>query len=407
MFLGIITAFAIESLKWIQVDPGEVIVARLDEVIRLLSDPSTQAAAQPRQVFVPDDRLVVVNQLWFLAMTLSLSAVVIGTLCLQWLSAFQRNVRNKPYDVIIALRQLRYEGLMGWGVPHVPALLLLTVQGSFILFAAGLLDLLWSVNERVALPVAIVSGVSIALFALTALMPLLQSLMGWVLPQTLAIPQCPYKSPISWLVHRFFILFAIIGSLPFSWPPPVKKKLSEWRLQQLKLLTDYLWHEYDELGRRQRESWGPQKGSNGYSYYLVRGLAFAVERLVFHPEDVHTIHACLQDFHGTRAEVDTFEKLFSKYTYFSRAEGELLRDGLVSSAAAGGHHPPSAQVHLDNLRRDFLNAHALQHFVAHNQKLHRTLLPHRVELYIRVKNSSRGTLLHVYCTEYSLMSVKF
>jgi hypothetical protein len=46
-----------------------------------------------------------------------------------------------------------------------------------------------------------------------------------------------------------------------------------------------------------------------------------------------------------------------------------------------------------NLRRDFLNAREVQCFVAHNQKLHRILLPHRVELYIRINNSLCGPLI--------------
>lgn len=383
------TAFTIESLQWIQVDQGEAAVARLDEVIRLLSDPGTRTTPQPRQGFEPNDRFIVVNQLWFLSMTLSLSAVIAGTLCIQWLSAFRRtDVKHKPHDDALALRQLRYEGLIGWGVPRVPAILLLTVQGALVLFAIGLLYLLWAVNIRVAIPVAIVSGVTALLLVLTTLMPLLQSVVGWVLPPTLAIPQCPYKSPISWGVHRFFVLLAVICSLPF-W----MKRVSKWRRQQVILLTDYLWQEYDEIWRRQRESWGPQKGSQGYSYYLVRGLAFAMERLVFQPNTVHIVHACLQDFHGTSAEVETFEKLFSKD--FPEVEEDLLKAMLSHpDAAVGSEVNPAAlaPINLDNLRRDFLNAHALQHFVTHNQKLHRTLLPHRVELFIRIKNSSRGTL---------------
>ncbi len=396
LFLAIVTAFTIESLKWIQVDQEEATVNRLDEVIRLLSDPSTRPAAQPRPNFEPNDKFIVVNQLWFLSMTLSLCSVIVGTLCIQWLSAFRRtDVKHKPHDDALALRQLRYEGLIGWGVPRVPAILLLTVQGALVLFAVGLLYLLWAVNRRVAIPVVTVSVVSAFLLALTTLMPLLQSVIGWVVPPTLAVPQCPYKSPISWAVHRFFVLLAVICSLPF-W----MKKVTIWRQQQIKLLTDYLWQEYDELWRRQRESWGPQKGAQGYSYYLVRGLAFAMERLVFQPNAVHIVHGCLQDFHGTSAEVETFEKLFS--TDFPKVEEDLLK-ATFSPSVTTDHDDsvknptPSTPTNLDNLRRDFLNAHALQHFVAHNQKLHRILLPHRIELYIRIKNSSRSTLSYGRC----------
>lgn len=169
--------------------------------------------------------------------------------------------------------------------------------------------------------------------------------------------------------------------------------MARWRREQLGLLTDYTWQGYDDLWRRQRERWGPQSsktGSKKYSYYLVRGLASAMEELVFQPSAVHIIHTCLQDFHGTTAEVETFEDLFGKD--ITPAEEALLKDSIPSSTTKNetDGNPHLSPSHLRNLRRDFLNAHALQHFVAHNRKLHRALLPHRVELYIRIKNSSRN-----------------
>ncbi|KAF9440060.1 hypothetical protein P691DRAFT_768351 [Macrolepiota fuliginosa MF-IS2] len=41
------------------------------------------------------------------------------------------------------------------------------------------------------------------------------------------------------------------------------------------------------------------------------------------------------------------------------------------------------------------------HFVTHNQKLHRTLLPHRVELYIRIKNSSQSLGISEHQSEHN------
>lgn len=237
--------------------------------------------------------------------------------------------------------------------------------------------LLWSINPEAALPVAVVTGVLAFLLALTSVMPLLQSALGWVLPQTLAIPQCPYKSPISWAIHRSCVSLVVIFSFPFGWLKRLKcakADLSQWRKRQLKLLPDFLWQEYDELWRQQRERWGPQSSKAGYkgvSYYLVHSLASAMEALMF-GNAVHIIHACLQDFHGTEAEVETFRGLFSED--FPPVEVDLLQDARVPPTTANRTAAtPSSSKHV-HLRRDFLNALALQYFVKHNQKLRLTAL---------------------------------
>lgn len=362
-------------------DEEKAALSLLGEIIRLLNDTSAQGTAQPLQQFTPSNSDVVVNQLWFLSMTLSISAVVVGTLCLQWVSVFRRpNAKHTSHEDSLALRQLRYDGLIGWGVPRVPGILILAVQGSLVLFTIGLLYLLWSDNKRVALPVAIVSGVSVILLTLTTVMPLLQSAAGWITPRSLAIPQCPYKSPISWVAHHGCVLLAVLLSLPFCWLPRIRKNMSKWQQRQLELLRDYLWQTYDEHWRRQRERRGPQASKlnpHGYSYYLARGLASAMEALVFRLNAVHIVHSCLQEFHGKSGDVETFEELFN--IQFSLEEKALL--GADSPPATPGN-PRSY------LKRDFLNAHALQYLVTQNQKLHRILLPHRLELYIRIKNLS-------------------
>ncbi len=360
----------------------------LRDAVQLLNNPGLQGTILPPQPFVPKHHYVVVNQLWFLSMTLSISAVVIGTLCLQWLAAFRRtDVKHIPHDDALALRQLRFDGVMAWGVPRVPAILLATVQSALILFAIGLLYLLWSINRSVAFPVAIASGVSAFLLIFTTMMPLLQSVIGWMVPSTLIVPQCPYKSPASWAVHRFSVLVILIFSSPFCrLLSTTRLSISEWREQQLKLLPEFLWQEYDELWRQRRErrdSQSSKKGHKGYSYYLVRSLTTIMEALVFQ-NFVRIIHKCLQDFHGTEAEVKTVEKLFSKC--LPQVEKDLLEDRLFPPTSADDAGASASG--NPYLRKDFLDAHALQHFVAHNQKLRRTLLPHRVELYVRIKNSS-------------------
>jgi hypothetical protein len=403
--LGIVTAFAIQSFTWLRANE----VSLLKQLVLAGNNSTTSESGDGSDTSVsgPLHFEVVVNQFWFLSMILSLAAVVAGTLCLQWLSAFRcTDVKHLRHDDALALRQLRHEGFIAWGVPRVPAILLLTVQASLVLFAIGLLYLLWHINRAVALPVAIVSGMSVALLAMTTFAPLLQSILGWIFPKTMAAPQCPYKSPISWLFHRAAVLLAVTCTLPLICLPYFENKLSGWHQDQCKLLTDYLWRRFDELWRKQRELRGPQsevkqadsestgpKAKVPYSYYLVKGLASAMESLVFKPSAVAILHTCLQEFHGTSVEIETFETLYEKD--FTKAEELLLRDSTTES----GKGESSS---IRSLRKDFLNAQALQHFVKNNRNLHRILLPHRTELYIRIKNSARAlTPPQVYNPELS------
>ncbi|KAF9444519.1 hypothetical protein P691DRAFT_639821, partial [Macrolepiota fuliginosa MF-IS2] len=188
---------------WLTVEPAERSAELLSLVVSLLNATNATDRTVPQPpTFILDRDVVTINQLWFLSMTQSLAAVVLGTLCLQWLSAFTRKSKIKTHDKALALRQMRYEGLIGWGVPRVPAILLLNVQAALVLFAIGLLWFLWSTNKDVAFPVAIVSGVTILYLVLTTMLPLLQSIIAWMFPKTLTIPQCPFKSPISFIIHR-------------------------------------------------------------------------------------------------------------------------------------------------------------------------------------------------------------
>lgn len=371
----------IESAKWLKPDSSDASADLLRQVVELLNQTNTKVQPlPPSESFTPNINVVTINQLWFLSMIQSLAAVVLGTLCLQWLSAFTRRSRAKTHDNALALRQMRYEGLIGWGVPRVPAILLLNVQAALVLFAIGLLWFLWYTNKDVAFPVAIVAGVTIFLLVMTTLMPLLQSTAAWIYPRSLSIPQCPFKSPISFIIHRFVILLALCGSYLIEWfvGSTLRNRIRSWRNEQKPLLTDTVWEYYDELWRKKREDKGPQayteENDARYSHYLAHGLASVMSALIAKPSAVHIIHNCLQDIHGSKAQAKTFKKLFR--INFSRDEEELL-----ATAAIRGED-------MFTFRKDFLSAHVLQYFVNHNDKLHRTVLKHRVELFIRVNNTA-------------------
>ncbi|EKM77021.1 hypothetical protein AGABI1DRAFT_44056, partial [Agaricus bisporus var. burnettii JB137-S8] len=178
----------------------------LVEVVRLLNDTSAQGKAQLPKPFTPKHHDIVVNQLWFLSMILSLIAVAMGTFCLQWISAFSRSSdltsKSIPFHESLAVRQLRHDGLDGWGVRYAPEALLFIVQLSIGLFICGLVYFLWNVSETTAIPTLAMTGIAATLLCLVNLLPFLQPLLGTFLPATLKVSQCPYKSPTSWFIYN-------------------------------------------------------------------------------------------------------------------------------------------------------------------------------------------------------------
>lgn len=371
----------------------------LIEVVRLLNNTSAQGTARLPQPFTPDKRDIMVNQLWFLSMTLSLVAVVVGTFCLQWISSFLRtDVANKlsSPERVLALRQLRFDGLVGWGVLHAPAFLLLIVQASIALFAIGLVYLLWGISSVAALPTVIVGGISATILYIANLLPFLQSLVGVVIPATLAIPQCPFKSPTSWIMHHTCILL-MAPLMPLGRPihgergDSIGTRFRFWLYHQPRLLNHYLWRRYDRVCQRAREWWGPRSGSRFYSYYLIRGIASAMEILVAEPNAVDIIPSCIRLLQWQFRDAESWENLFRRK--LSTAEKAMLEGHVSLGSSVGGQDVADSAAHFRNLRRDFLNAHIFQRLVKHSQKLARILLRHRIELYIRIKNSGQGIII--------------
>ncbi|TFK17736.1 hypothetical protein FA15DRAFT_546384, partial [Coprinopsis marcescibilis] len=147
----------------------------------------------------PTSTEVSINTLWFLSLTLSLIAVFNGILCLQWLREYQSD-SGLPDKEAIALRQMRFEGLERWRVPEIITSLPILLLTALALFFAGLLQLMWSKNSTVAIALSAVVGIAMTFIIATTFLPGFQVL--YAVLSSYAIPQCPYKSPQSWLVSR-------------------------------------------------------------------------------------------------------------------------------------------------------------------------------------------------------------
>lgn len=155
-----------------------------------------------------------VNIFWFMSLILSFDSVLIGILCLQWIREFQRDVTHLTHKEALVIRQIRYEGFMGWKVPEIIAMLPLLLQFAMILFFIGLIDFLFAKNRLVASCVFVPVTLGTGFYFFTSLAPGFQLRFGtwkpWQagpnnVPLGVRSPSaCPYKSPLAFLLCRIF-----------------------------------------------------------------------------------------------------------------------------------------------------------------------------------------------------------
>lgn len=127
-----------------------------------------------------------INALFFTSIVLSLAAALFGIRAKQWLRKYMQwnSPLNTPRDNIL-VRQIRIEAWESWNIDvtisFIPALLELAM----ILFLAGVVLLLWTLDDVVAKAVTLVVAIFLLVIAAFTILPIF-------------FKRCPYKSPISW-----------------------------------------------------------------------------------------------------------------------------------------------------------------------------------------------------------------
>ncbi|KAF9650923.1 hypothetical protein BDM02DRAFT_1219843 [Thelephora ganbajun] len=196
LFSAIVTAFIIESYRWLSQNPQDTAVELLAEIsAKLNGNTPTKRFEEPLTLaannvpFSAPLSAVVINSLWFVSLVVALSSAFIGILVKQWLREYMRPVSATPIDAL-SLRQLHYQALKDWGVVETISFLPILLQFSLALFLVGLLYLLWTLHNVVAgILTAVIAAVFVFYTATTVLPALHQT-------------SCPYRSPQSWLFLR-------------------------------------------------------------------------------------------------------------------------------------------------------------------------------------------------------------
>ncbi|KAI3604522.1 hypothetical protein WG66_008238 [Moniliophthora roreri] len=247
LFSAIVTAFTIESYQWLSEDPEDTTVTLLTQISKQLRDPTLNVTGPDPDDFHLDASNVLINCFWFLSIILALMSGLLVLLCKQWLREHTQAIHTVARTAAeeLALRQLRRDSLMKWGVPQVIALTPILLQAALLLFFAGILLLAWTRNLALFVVCMVTVGLGVGFYLVTTVLPLITYISadirrksGEILPFLFI---CPYKSPQARLAYRFFCAslryFPLIPlKLGRNWRVAVKPA-SDWSFSDMRVLT--------------------------------------------------------------------------------------------------------------------------------------------------------------------------
>ncbi|KAL0566765.1 hypothetical protein V5O48_015238 [Marasmius crinis-equi] len=278
LFSATVTAFTIESYRWLRDDPADDTVRILNQISDKLSQLGNNGttfrvgAVHPNQnsSFAAPFFAVRINSVWFLSLILSLSTVMLGILCKQWIREHRRDTPSASPKETLELRQIRYESLEKWGVLTLLSSLPLILQLSLILFFVGLLDLLWSLDYVVAGLASLAIAITVSILWVTTILPCYYLLISPSVVFSDNVYICPFKSPQAWLNYR-------VGRVIFSCFKTDMMHYSNWASSDLHLIRNH----FPKTTLNPRE-------------YLLRGLKWMIATFSDSTVMANHIFYCLQ-----------------------------------------------------------------------------------------------------------------
>jgi hypothetical protein len=396
LFSATVTSFTVESYQWLDQasdDQSMEILAHISlQFQQTFPNSSATAAVQP-QPFSVSRSAIRINIFWFLSLTLSMATVLIGILCMQWLREFKRDAARSHKNAI-AVRQMRFEGLLEWKVPFILSLLPILLQLALVLFFVGVLELLWARNYIVAATVSVAAGIVMLFLVGTTILPALQYFFTTDL--NLRVGQCPYKSPQSWAFYRLSFRIIQLYRVIITWSAkiilifhhdipateeietgePVSQSkvsgLSQFgRLAAVQLDRD--WHDYDIRWRYMRdatffdevtgEPCEPEDGQD-----VINGLKWIDQTFSEDIDTVHLIFYCLLEL-GTIQAAQMVSSLDPDVAYLS---GLLFPSGPRQPSFYEGLPVPDIQIR-EHIFTVFLWLHKHIHPSLNESYLERTI----------------------------------
>ncbi|KXN87164.1 hypothetical protein AN958_09128 [Leucoagaricus sp. SymC.cos] len=351
LFSGVLTPLTLESIHNVREDPAQMTVLLLQTIVHQLDNMTNPQSGAPINLNpqlsnIPQSARQI-NTLWSLSLVLSLSTVMAGILCLQWIREYSSSP-DLPNREDLAIRYLRSIGVKKWYVSRVVATLPLLLVTALLFFLVGFIELLWHDDKTAAIPVIIVAGAAICFFVVTTFFPVGQSFLISILPNYRP-SQCPWKSPQS---HAFYKL---------CYPFAILLRNRRWKGQGVSFLPQFEfqgWRKYD---------WSHLNHGHAHKTYRMMhtlySLGWVATMSYQHQKITKAISDCLRsldfgevaealeakgDFHraelvnNVRADLVAARSVVSKR---SSSEKSLSEKSPTPSASASGGETTPAKAH--------------------------------------------------------------
>jgi HEAT repeat protein len=191
LFSAVVSAFLIEARKNLQPDPQATTNMLLQALLRSQNGPTATFSIPP---FKPTLSSILINGLWVCSLCFSLLSALGASLGKSWLADYAQFER-KPNTINAYDRHRRYIAISDWHLVDVIAFLPILLHTSFLLFACGLIVLMFGNNKPIGAIIFVLTTVALTLYLGTTMAPLVY-------------PDCPFRTPLtSFLVNIAVRLF--------------------------------------------------------------------------------------------------------------------------------------------------------------------------------------------------------
>ncbi|KAK1235341.1 hypothetical protein PQX77_001442 [Marasmius sp. AFHP31] len=256
LFSAVVTAFTIESYKWLQEAPEDTTVTLLKQISQQLNGTSVPDPDE----FTVSSSVVAINVLWFLSLIIALVDALFALLCKQWLREHRRHTHTRTPSEALALRWLRNQSLEKWRVPTILASLPMLLESALFLFLAGLLELLRTRHPVLFTIATIVVALAAIFYFGTTIIPTVdiirqarqvteELICARKEPRIhyppvkfiMSLPPmeyiCPYKSPQAWAVIQVLrFISRKLNNPDYYTAHHTISNLSDWSSVDLELL---------------------------------------------------------------------------------------------------------------------------------------------------------------------------
>ncbi|KAJ3564340.1 hypothetical protein NP233_g8360 [Leucocoprinus birnbaumii] len=381
LFSGVVTAFTLESYHAVQSDnPAQMTVLLMQTMVRQLdnmTNPQSSNSAidlNPRIHVTESAKRV--NTLWFTSLALSLSTAVLGMLCLQWIREANRSA-NIPHHRHLAIRYMRKEGMRKWRVFTILKLLPALLIAALLLFFAGLMEIIWRVDGGLATPATIIIGLTVSFVIFTTIAPIIQTLS---LSSRAKQPQCPYKSPQAWILHKAIISFGKYTYILFS---KCRNHEKRYDLPSVWKIRSWLGYDIFQLDHRQQKA-DSETADVGHALGWI-AMTF------FHCQDLaEAVLRCLRDL-----DHHVLEAFLARLDPRRGIAIRKKRDELIKNDRSVYDQQPGKVRYI----QDLIVSHTLDHLAANIERRHMStsLLQQRTAMFLRINRNEETMDVDIGC----------